>query len=75
MDKVSQNFRAESEFVKLLLSLPALCNEKEMEKLTKLAEKNVEFAPIVVKLIEDHLLTFKKKWRGYFNLMENIIQN
>ena len=75
MDRVSQNFRAEGEFVKLLLSLPALCNEKEMEKLTKLAEKNVKFAPNIVKLIEDHLLTFKKKWRGYFNLMENIIKN
>ena len=61
--------------MKLLLSLPALCNEKEMEKLTKLAEKNVKFAPNIVKLIEDHLLTFKKKWRGYFNLMENIIKN
>ena len=65
------------QFAFLLSKMPSIFNEKQIEELTQLAKENVDFAPRIVKLIQDHLFASNKSryFNSTFHLIENIVKN
>ena len=65
------------QFAFLLSKMPSIFNEKQIEELTQLAKENVDFAPRIVKLIQDHLFASNKSryFNPTFHLIENIAKN
>ena len=64
------------QFALLLSKMPSICNDKQIEKLTQLAKENVDSAPRIVKLIQDHLFASNKTrfFNPTFHLIENIVK-